>query len=424
MRRLLPLLAGAAALLPAAPAPAAWTPEPVPSTDVLQPLDLAFDGQGRALATWEGFAQPSRKFTGVDVRAADGTWTRGADLAGITWGRARVHLYGSTHALLVSAQTARLGAFNRAVFRLVYAYGRSDGTFGPLRTLAEETTQQVSAANGKGQALVAWRDRRTGVTRVRERPAGGSFGATRQLGDSGTNAAAVGEGGDRVLAWWGKDGLMARVRRPGHGWGSALLAVRTPAVANAQVRALVAPGGRVVLAWESADVREGRATPVRAGVALRDRTGGWRRFALESGTTPAAFDPEASAKPVLDAQGRLAVAYTGVVDEVATARVARVTSSGVRVRVTLGQGQVQDAAAASGGALAVAWTARDAQRTVVWVSLRRPGAPAFDSPAALTSPDGAGFGTARVAFGPDGRALVVWTEQRDGHGVLAAASGP
>src|SRR5688500_6792138 len=86
-RSLLPALltCGALALVPSA-ASAQWHSEPVPGEDVLSLKSLAFDARGRALLSWEGFAQTGRhKFTALGVRAPGGGWQPAPGLADITW---------------------------------------------------------------------------------------------------------------------------------------------------------------------------------------------------------------------------------------------------------------------------------------------------------------------------------------------------
>jgi len=273
--RLLPFhLVAIAALCALAAAPTAaaaqWRTEPVPGEWFLSPLSLDFDARGRALSSWEGInPHVAAEVHRPRRRRPGGGWTRTANLSGITWGNAQIHLYGSDRALLVAGQVSSLGRFNRARWRL-QAYGRSNGSFGSLRTLAERVSlgTLVTAADAQGDALVAWEDD-AGVTKLRERPAGGAFGPTRTLTlrPAGTRTAAMNLRGDRVLAWWSRGGVYARVRRHGEPWGPARLAAKAPNFAIAHVRAAVTAGGRVVLAWESADIGEDGPIIRRAGLA-------------------------------------------------------------------------------------------------------------------------------------------------------------
>ena len=417
---ILPALAALALLVPA-PATAQWRGEQVPGAGVVSPLGIAFDARGRGLFHWEGIRQPNDKFTGLDVRAAAGGWERAPDLAGVTWGGAQIHLFGSSRALLVTRQTSSLGAFNRARFRLVCAFGRSDGTFGAFRTLGENVAAPVSAANADGAALVAWQDARSGATRVRERPAGGLFGTTRTLSPGGTGAAAMNLRGDRVLAWADREGIKARVRRRGGSWGSARLAARVSPVANTHVQALVTFGGRVVLTWDSADVREDRPTALRAGVAVLDPGRRWRAHALERATVPEGGSAsEGPAAIPVAAGARVYVAWTGASDGERAVKFARVVADGPREQVVLSAGApgaaLDDAAAHARGSVVVAWSVAGSESTVTYASLRR-GRGAFAAPERLTPAAMRGIGSSRAAFQPlTGEAVVTW-------GVIAGQTG-
>ena len=407
---ILPAVAALALLVPAS-AGAQWRTEPVPSAGLVSPLGIAFDARGRGLFHWEGIEQPSRRFTGLDVRAAAGGWERAPDLAGVTWGGAQIHLFGSSRALLVTRQTSSLGAFNRARFRLVSAFGRSSGAFGAFRTLGENVAAPVSAANADGAALVAWQDARSGATRVRELPAGGRFGATRTLRPGGTAAAAMNLRGDRVLAWSDREGIKARVRRRGGSWGSARLAARVSPVANTHVQALVTIGGRVVLTWDSADVREDRPTALRAGVAVLDPGRRWRAYTLERSTvaTGGSASEGPAAIPV-DAGAGVYVAWTGASSGARAVKFARVVADGPRERVILSAGvpgaALDDAAAHPKGAVVVSWSVLGSASTVTYASLRR-SAGAFAAPERLTAPGVRGIGFSRAAFQPlTGEAVV------------------
>jgi hypothetical protein len=429
--RTLPILPTLAllALLAPAPAGAQWRTEQVPGAGVVSPLGIAFDARGRGLFHWEGFEQPNRRFTGLDVRAAAGGWERAPDLAGVTWGGAQIHLFGSSRALLVTRQTSSLGAFNRARFRLVSAFGRSDGTFGAFRTLDENVAAPVSAANADGAALVAWQDTSSGATRVRELPAGGRFGATRTLSPGGTGAAAMNLRGDRVLAWTDRAGIKARVRRRGGSWGSARLAARVSPVANTHVRALVTVGGRVVLTWDSTDVREDRPTALRAGVAVLDPGRRWRAHTLERSTVAAGGSAsEGPAAIPVAAGARVYVAWTGVAGGARAVKFERVIADGPRERVILSAGvpgaALDDAAAHPRGSIVVSWSVLGSESTVTFASLRR-GAGAFAAPQRLTAPGARGIGFSRAAFQPlTGEAVVTSGHIAGQTGAVQASVSP
>jgi hypothetical protein len=415
---------------------AQWTSESIPGAGVASPLGLSFDGAGRGLFTWEGFDQSAspQRFTAADARAASGVWSREPSLAGLTWGGAQVSLYGVSRALLVARQTSSIGAFDRACFRLVYAFGRSDGSFDGFHRLAEGVSPSVvSAVNRAGAGLIAWADARTGATWISERAAGATgFSRPRRVAAGGVGAAAIDARGDRVLAWWGRAGVYARVARAGRGFGPALLAAGVTPVADTTLRAVLTPGGRVVLAWATADVREDRPVGIGAGVALRDGGGGWRSYRLEQSTVPSApFAVGTPAVPIIDSGGRAFVAFTGVSVGTSVVEVARITAGGARdVSVVSGAvagASVEDAAAGPRGSVVVAWSApATLSHTIVYASLRRGGG-AFAQPERLT-PDGvAGIAGSRAAFAPlTGQAVVTWSAVgADGRiGLHAAVSPP
>jgi hypothetical protein len=432
--RRFPLVAIAAlcalAALPTA-ADAQWRTEAVPGDWYLSPLNLDFDARGRGLLSWEGINPTSpHKFTALDVRAPGGGWTQAPNLAGITWGNAQIHLYGSDRALLIAGQVSSLGRFNRARWRLVSAYGRSDGSFGALRTLAEHVSlgTLATAADPRGDALAAWQDD-AGVTKLRERPAGGAFGPTRTLRPGGTGAAAMNLRGDRVLAWWSRGGVYARVRRHGEPWGPARLAAKARYITNAHVRAAITAGGRVVLAWESADIGEDRPLVLRAGLA--QLVGGrWRAHALERATHATVGLPETSTtQPVVDSAGRVYVAWTGTSGGGLAVKLARVVATGPRAATILSAGvpgaALNDVAAGPGGALLVSWSVQRPSSNVVYASLRRDGG-AFAGPQQITPEDVNGFGVSRAAIAPStGEAVVTWSHSRpDGGHVQASVNAP
>lgn len=431
MRRSGVLLAALALLALAPAAQAQWRTEAVPSAGVVGPLRLQFDQGGQGLLSWEGFDQrrSPQKFTALDVRAPGGGWRRAADPSGITWGGAQIHLYSRTRAILISRQTSGLGRFNRARFRLVYAYGRSDGAFGALHTIAESAEQFTSAANRAGDVLVAWTDR-AGAAHVAERRAGHPFGRPRSLAMGGVTTAAMNARGDRVIAWWGRSGVYARIRRAGGSWGSALLAARVSRVENGPLRAAIAPGGRVLIAWATSDVREGLPITVGAGFALRDTRGGWRAFRLERSSGPqGSFPVGTPAIPLVDSAGRDYVTWTGLSGGQRVVRIAQVTAAGPRPATLLSGavtgGAVDDAAAGPRGSLAVAWSVPGQTSTDTYASLRR-GSGAFAPPERLTPPGTRGLGSSLVAFQPiTGEAVVTWgAAGADGRGTLEASTSP
>jgi hypothetical protein len=425
-------IAGLLLLLPGV-ALGQWASAGIPGTGAVNQLGLVFDGAGRGLLTWEGFDQQAspQRFSAADVRDATGAWRRQPNLPGIGWGGAAVYDYAGTHALMIARQVSGVGAFNRARYRLVYAVGRSDGTFAAPRRLAENVAPTVaSAANARGEALVTYDDARTGALSVSERVAGRAFGRPRRLGTGSLGAAAINARGDRVLAWWGRTGVWARIRLAGGSWGPQMLAAKATPVANGSLRAAVTPGGRVVVGWATADIREGVPLGLAAGIALHERAGSWHAFGLERSTLASALLAEADqAIPVIDSLGRTYVAWTGAAAAGLAVKLGQLTAAGVR-GVTVPSGAisgaaVDDAAAGPHAAIVISWSVAAPPAAIVYASLRGSGG-AFAAPELLTPAGARGIGGSRAAFEPlTGQAVVTWSAVgSDGRAVLNAAVSP
>ena len=264
-----------ALLVAAAPAPAqaVWAPEPIPATAGALPpaLSLVAAPDGRVLALFEGFRQDAGRFTGIAVRDPAGAWTRAADLRGIGWGGARLLPAGGSATTVVARRVTGFGRFHRARYELVWAPGGTDGSVGRLRRLARSAGAPAAASGPDGSALVAWTPQDGGPVRVRERRPrrrlrAGAPARTLRCGcRRGRRRRA---GGERVVLWSRGGSLRAPgVARSGGSWGAV---ERVPGGAGG-ARAVVAPDGRVLVAWASAVTREGR--PVRLEVRAAVRTG-------------------------------------------------------------------------------------------------------------------------------------------------------
>jgi len=408
-----------------------WASVPITSSEgAVGPANVTFDRNGTGIAYWEGILQAGspQKFTGQAVRnPATGSWARLPNIAGITWGSAQIALYSTSRTLLISRQTSSLGRFNRARFRLVYAFGHTGQSFGALRTLASDVADVVSSTNPSGDTLAAWRNVVNGRTYVAERPAGKGFGKPQALAAQ-PGAVAISPRGDRVIAWWARDGVYARIRRAGHGWGSAIRAAAAKQTTNAQVRLAFTPSGRIVLAWQAIDIAEGKPTVYEAGAAIRDRSGGWKSFLLEHATSTAQNGQAGTpALPVVDSTGNAYVAWTGVAQGVTAVKIVRVDSTGAHNQALLSQGvpgaALDALAAGTAGALAVTWSAPStpAGSSVTYASLRR--GSTFAPADRLTPPGVTGIGFSRVAFEPlSGHAVVTWGYLSGTHGAIRVST--
>jgi hypothetical protein len=420
------VVAAFTALTPQARA-AAWRPESVPSKGALGILDLAFDSRGRGLLSWEGFEQAgARRFTATDVRDPAGGWRAAKDIEGIGWGQAQIHLYGGTRALLVARQLASTTGYGDDRFRLVYALGRSDGSFDAFRPLAEDVDCFSSAANRHGDSVVAYTDRRTNRTFVTVRRARRGFSRPRLMRPGGMGAVAINDAGTRVLAWWGRDGVYARVRRPGRGWGAATRAAKVRRAGDTTVRAAITPGGRIVVAWYAAVVSEDKPLDIAAGVAIRGGSR-WRSFRLERSTVTAGpFLADTTAIPVIDSAKHPYVTWTGTVNGVPVVKLARIATRGPRDRIVISGdvlgAAVDDAAAGTNRSLAVSWSAMETYSvTASYASVRRGGG--FAAPQRLTPAGVPGLTGSRVAFQPlTDEAVAAWRfVTADGTGALGAS---
>ena len=153
---------------------------------------------------------------------------------------------------------------------MIAAFGRADGTFAPPTTLdlgalsgrraPRSLSTPALAANAAGDVIAAWwrDDGNAAVIRVVERRAAGPLQAvrTRSPDDARVPAVAINQRRDRVIAWYRHGFIEARVRRPGHGWGSVLEVARS-AHTPTMFRATLDPRGRVMLAWSTIDYQEG-----------------------------------------------------------------------------------------------------------------------------------------------------------------------
>jgi hypothetical protein len=202
---------------------------------------------------------------------------------------------------------------------------------------------------------------------------------------------------------------------------------------DASVRAVVTPGGRIILAWHTANVGEDTPLDIVAGVAIRSTRSVWRSFRVERSRVTAAKGPYLAgtpAIPVIDSAPRAYVTWTGVSHGAPVVKLGRITAEGPRASTVLSRGvtgaAVDDAAAGPDRSLAVSWSAMTDYRTTrTYASLRR-GDGLFGAPVQLT-PDGvSGLTGSRLAFQPvTGEAVVAFVSVTPGGtGVIQASVSP
>jgi hypothetical protein len=411
------------AALHAAPTHAAtWTTEPIPASHgSAGVVALATMPDGRAIGAFERFVD-GRRSTRLATRAAGTpTWTDRGDLAGVGWGAARLHPYGSDRVLLVALERTGTGAYNRAIHRVAYAYGRGNGSFGRLRGIENRASRPASAVNRAGDATVAWTAAGGDRVRVAERRARRGFGrpVTRSPAAVATFTTAIGPQGDRVLAWQRRGRIEARIRRAGGSWGSVLRLGDAPR-GLVTIKALVAPNG------SGADVTESRPASLVVGAALRGVRGGWRERTLERLTVPTPLDPVAGAPPVIDSRGVIYALWTGAVTGGTGVKVTSLSPRSVGNPIVLSGAQtgavLDDVAAGPSATLAVSWSSTVDDRTTTWATFRRRGG-AFPSADLLTSEGETGLQGSRVTIDPTGpRVIVVRPVLEDGRAALRAST--
>lgn len=442
MRALTAPAAAMLALAIAAPAGAAtWSPPQDLSSPHLfvDGLGLSVAGDGRALATWR-FADPAGNATRSGSSAA--SRAPGADAFGperallpaaapdrrgqlvegvAAYGRDRL-LVASTRA--VGAEQGRIAIGVRT--------GRADGTLGARRTVRGAGTARrpsnvsgvALAVNASGAAALAWfedRGVRGDRVYVSLRRAGGRFGAPRRLATGRFRgvAAGIGARGDVLVSWDARGTVRARFKPRSSRDFQAGQAIRSADAYNADMRPLVAPSGRVVLAWSAQRLREGGA-PGPAYFQVAVKPAGARRFGrarlLER--MAAVVEEDRTIAAVLDSAGAATVAWSGT--DGATRRVRAVRSSGTPVQDVSPPGRdavLSDLAAGPGGRLIAVWDGgiEDRLSTVTAAVASGPGA-AFGVPEPISSGTGeARFGVA--AFDPaSGRPTVLFSDRPAGSG--------
>ncbi len=410
----------------AAPASAAtWRLEPIAdSANVAELHDLAFDGQGHGLLSWNGAQRDHVPpvFGGLATRDPAGGWQRPIDLRGIQPATLQIHLSGASNALLV-AREARSATSKR---RLITAEGQSDGGFDTFASLGDFAVDHWSAGNARGDVIVAWTAERSPFLRVAERSGNGRFSPLRELAVGRTAAVAINARGDRALVWRAGTRLAARFRPAGGQWSRTVRFGSLGVVQGLRLSAVVARNGRVVVTWG----RPGR----QCGVAVREAGGTWAVRTLERRCGPAGVATRAApVVPIADSRGATYVVWTGrTAGGRQAVKFARVGSGASRRALVLSRqrGAVLDDVAADGrGALAITYTAPQptAARPLLYATfaaLRRSGG-AFGRADRLTPANLFAAQGSRVGFQPlTGEPVVAVPFLVERSVAVAAAVGP
>lgn len=227
---------------------------------IYQP-ELGFDARGRALASWSAARTTGRGLVERTATRAPGAAAFGPERAAPNFAAPPV-LYGYTRALALERRSlGRERCGERISLRA--RFGQSTGVFGAPDRIASFVPRGIVAypdvalaANNAGQALAAWitssRNCKPQVVRIAERRPGGSFGSPLTLRSGGgyqarSISAAVGQGGDMLVAWNRARKMEARYRPAGGRWGPVQRLGTIPDFAR--VLTAVAQNGRAYVAW-------------------------------------------------------------------------------------------------------------------------------------------------------------------------------
>jgi hypothetical protein len=419
--RLIASVALLALALPAgAGAQAPWSPPQNVSSPHLfvDPVAVTSSGDGTALAWWSWQ-------DGVGASARTGSSLASRPPGAAAFGPERAAPSG-TIAVAGFAQTRAIALTDRAIgpanvgrTRLSAAFGRTNGTFDPQRTIADgpRLDRPVLAVNARGDAAIAYfQDNGVDNDRVMvslRRP-GGSFGTPFQVGHGAIRsvAVAVGQRGDVLVAWDARGTIRARYRLLNARGFQPIETIASEPTYFAQIHAAVADSGRCYLAWSAQLLTEGGTRgPVFYEVAVRPSGHRFRAAQLlERQGENQSQGPIAITTLSRDAT----VAWTGFDGAHSRVRIASTDPTGRF-------GAPQDISPAGGdAAVSDLVTGGDGTRLVVWDN------GGFDANQvfAALAPPGGSFGAAE-AVSPaqearEGRALlapkptVVWTNRPAG----------
>jgi hypothetical protein len=433
-------LAGAALVAVAVLAtPAAAAPVPLTGQRTIDPMPvgLAFDGSGRAVASWRTFVgkpgegELRHRFAVMD-RA--GGW------------RTPVTLRGSVleHDLAVTGRRAAFAIHRqvpvgrtriRSVIKLLIV-DTASGSLRQVHTLAVGPPRRVDpegtpatllqprvAATPNRDLVVAWvrstSPRSSGVWATTMHPSG-RFDASRRVGPRGYNPIlSIADDWRGLLAWQRPHGIQVRVRRANGSWGRIELAATTTFAVTwgvDSIDAAAANGGQFAVGVLQT-ARRMAGVRLYTTVHVRDTNGFWRSAVAGDFM----FQPDLDAIHVVDlprvltfatGDGRLHAAWPAFVGGHAGAVAATLAVNGGAVELTAPL--TLWPATADVGLDDVA-RGRDGSYAVVWWGVDGPGLTEVDAAGAVqVSTDLATerpLRFAKVATDPgSGRVLVVWSQ--------------
>jgi len=190
---------------------------------------VAFDGQGNAIAVWSRF-DGTNFIVQAAARAAGGSFGAPQDLsaAGQKAGFSQVAVDGQGNAIAV---WSRFDGTNFIVQAAARAAGGSFGAPQDLSAAGQGAFNPQVAFDGQGNAIAVWHRFDAGtntIVQAAARAAGGSFGAPQDLSAAGQNASfpevAVDGQGNAIAVWRRFDGtnfiVQAAARAAGGSFGA------------------------------------------------------------------------------------------------------------------------------------------------------------------------------------------------------------
>jgi hypothetical protein len=403
---------------------AAWSsPETVPGSDDVQAPGpaIAFAASGRSLITWRaGLLRPDEAQRAERTqRSAPGAYGTPLAISGLA---ADPVAFAQTRVALLRLR----GLFPRMT--LTADIGRLTSASGPDRTLARDEGvggPPVLAGNARGDLVAAW-TKPAGAHEhldISLRHPGGRFGPPHVLRGSGRlafPAAAYGDRGDTLVAYQRtsvdaqgrtRREVEARLRRPGHGFGSPQVLGATHGLA--WIATAIAPTGRAYVVWAEQDGGEEANQSLTVHATLAAPSHHLFNRARELARSPLAARPQGRPRLVVDRAGNATAAWS-LPTSATTARIdtaaARAGSWFAAPATVAADGILQDIAGAPDGAALVLWTgafgATFAPRPVA-AAYRPAGASAFAA-AESVAPDPEDPGDAAAAFDASGRPVVTW----------------
>jgi hypothetical protein len=327
---------------------------------------------------------------------------------------ARLLLYGQGRLLLVSRTEGRLPWELRARF------GDLANGPGSVRRLApgEDVLTYDAAVDGHGDAIVAFvRNVRSGaiirkrVVEVVRRAQGGSFTTPETIAGKGSPtavAAAVGPGGELVVAYERGGRLEVRRRLPGHSWTSPQ-DVGAAVKGHTQIDLAAGEEGSFALGWFSQNLTEGGDNgPASVSVAVRSAGGRNFHTARVLATYPQRAPQEAAVRVAVGPDGQGVVGWTGFFANHPAAFTADLAGGDPQVISGDGAAVLGGVAAGLRGQAVAVWAPpADSPSPQVFAATREPGSLTLGAPEAVSAVSRE-IADPTVSLDTQGHALAAW----------------